>query len=431
VARRDADKARSLVEEITASGGVARAVGTDVRNEEAVQALFAQVEAELGPVEVCLFNAGANVKSLLIETSSKLFFKAWELACYAGFLTGREAARYMVLRSRGSILFTGATASVRGGAGFAAFAAAKFGLRAVAQSMARELAPKNIHVAHLVIDGAIDSQAIHRRLSAATGAMPDLAPDSLIQTSSVAEAYWALHNQSATAGPTSSISGPTASGGSNDRRTAASAGAVGCRNRPDFARSLGIARARSRLRVPALPRSGETQTQEYTELNPRQKIPLLQDSDFKIAESPAIAAYLSNTYGTRENALIPTDPREYATWLEWCFYAATELDATSLYVMRRHGDLKHIYGEAPTALEAAAQYFATQLRHAEQALEDGRTFLVGGRLTTADILLTTCLAWAVSYELPVTAACRAYLERITSRPAYRAGLAANTPRNTA
>jgi NAD(P)-dependent dehydrogenase (short-subunit alcohol dehydrogenase family) len=196
VARRSAEKSQSLVQEIVSSGGVAHSVSTDVRNEEAVQALFAHVEAELGSVEVCLFNAGANVKSPLIDTSARLFFKAWELACYAGFLTGREAARYMVPRGRGTILFTGATASVRGGSGFAAFAAAKFGLRAVAQAMARELAPKNIHVAHLVIDGAIDSAAIHRRLSAATGVMPDLAPDSLIQTSSVAEAYWALHNQS-------------------------------------------------------------------------------------------------------------------------------------------------------------------------------------------------------------------------------------------
>src|SRR5882724_2778608 len=168
VARRDAEKSRSLVH--IASGGVARGVGTDVRSEEGVQALFAQVEAELGPVEVCLFNAGANVKSPLIETGAKLFFRVWELACYGGFLTGREAARHMVPRGRGTILFTGATASVRGSAGFAAFAAAKFGLRAVAQSMARELAPKNIHVAHLIIDGAIDSEAIYRRLSAATGA---------------------------------------------------------------------------------------------------------------------------------------------------------------------------------------------------------------------------------------------------------------------
>ena len=118
---------------------------------------------------------------------------------------------------------------------------------------------------------------------------------------------------------------------------------------------------------PILPRTGETQTDEYTALNPRQKIPLLQDWDFKIAESPAIAAYLSNTYGTPGNTLIPPDPREQASWLEWCFYAATELDAASLYVMRRHGDLKHVYGEAPVALESAAVYFATQLRHAERA----------------------------------------------------------------
>jgi glutathione S-transferase len=179
---------------------------------------------------------------------------------------------------------------------------------------------------------------------------------------------------------------------------------------------------------PILPRSGETKTPEYTMLNPRQKIPLLEDGDFKIAESPAIAAYLSNTYGTPENALIPTNPREYATWLEWCFYAATELDATSLYVMRRHGDLKHIYGEAPVALESAAGYFATQLRHAEQALQDGRPFLVGGRFSTADMLLATCLTWAVNYRVPVTGACLSYMERITSRQAYHAGVVANTPR---
>jgi hypothetical protein len=196
VARRDAEKSRSVVQEIAESGGAARAISTDVRNEEAIQALFAQLEAELGRVEVCLFNAGANIKAPLVETSGGLFFKAWELACYSGFLTGREAARYMVPRGRGTILFTGATASVRGGSGFAAFAAAKFGLRGVAQSMARELAPRNIHVAHLIIDGAVDSAAIHRRLSAATGTMPDLPPDSLIQTGSVAEAYWTLHNQS-------------------------------------------------------------------------------------------------------------------------------------------------------------------------------------------------------------------------------------------
>ena len=179
---------------------------------------------------------------------------------------------------------------------------------------------------------------------------------------------------------------------------------------------------------PILPRTGETKSSEFSALNPRQKIPLLQDGDFTIAESPAIAAYLSETYATPSNSLVPSDPRERASWLEWCFYAATELDATSLYVIRRHGDLKHIYGEAPMALQSAAAYFVTQLRHAEQALQDGRPFLVGRRLTTADMLLATCLSWAVSYRVPVTPACLRYLERIASRPAYREATIANVPR---
>jgi glutathione S-transferase len=179
---------------------------------------------------------------------------------------------------------------------------------------------------------------------------------------------------------------------------------------------------------PILARSGETKSPEFTALNPRQKIPLLQDGDFTIAESPAIAAYLSDTYATEGNSLIPSDPQERASWREWCFYAATELDATSLYVMRRHGDLKHIYGESPVALESAAGYFATQLRHTEQTLQDGRPFLVGGRFTTADILLTTCLSWAVNYQVPVTPACRRYLERMTARPAHSAAREANAAR---
>jgi len=195
LARRDPDKSRAVLAEIDAAGGVAHAVATDVRSEEAVQSLFATVEAELGPIAVCLFNAGANTKAPLTETSASLFTRVWQLACYGGFLTGREAVRYMLPRGHGTILFTGATASVRGGAGFAAFAAAKFGLRAVAQSMARELGPHNIHVAHLVIDGAIDSEAIHRRRAAAGETSDNLPPDALIQTRSVAEAYWMLHHQ--------------------------------------------------------------------------------------------------------------------------------------------------------------------------------------------------------------------------------------------
>jgi NAD(P)-dependent dehydrogenase (short-subunit alcohol dehydrogenase family) len=196
IARRDAAKSQAVVDEIAAQGGTARAFSIDARQEGEVRELFATVERDVGPIRLCLFNAGSNVNTPLTGTSSTLFRKAWELACYGGFLTGREAARYMVPRAEGTILFTGATASLRGGPGFAAFASAKFGLRALAQSMARELGPKNIHVAHLVIDGGVDSEAIRKRMRARLGdAVDSLPADSLIRTSSIAEAYWSLHLQ--------------------------------------------------------------------------------------------------------------------------------------------------------------------------------------------------------------------------------------------
>jgi NAD(P)-dependent dehydrogenase (short-subunit alcohol dehydrogenase family) len=196
VARRDAAKAKALIDEVAANGGRVQAFSVDARQEAAVQDLFAKVEGEVGPIEVCLYNAGSNANVPLLETTETLFRKSWELACYGGFLTGREAARHMVPRGHGTILFTGATASVRGGAGFAAFASAKFGLRAVAQSMARELGPKNIHVAHLLIDGGVDSEAIRKRMRARIGDKVDSLPaNTLIQTKAIAEAYWALHVQ--------------------------------------------------------------------------------------------------------------------------------------------------------------------------------------------------------------------------------------------
>ena len=197
IARRDAAKSQGLVDELTAAGLAAHAFSVDARQEAEVQALFARVEETIGPIEVCLFNAGSNVSKPLLETTEKLFFKAWELACYAGFLVGREATRYMLKRGRGTMLFTGATASVRGSKGFAAFSSAKFGLRAVAQAMARELGPKNIHVVHLLIDAGVDSDAIHMRMKAATGIdAREIPADSLTKTASIAEAYWFAYNQS-------------------------------------------------------------------------------------------------------------------------------------------------------------------------------------------------------------------------------------------
>ena len=196
ICRRDAAKSQKLIDELKAAGHDARAFSVDARQEADIQNLFADVEKNIGPIEVCLFNAGSNVSKPLLDTTEKLFFKAWELACYGGFLVGREAARYMLRRGRGTILFTGATASIRGGKGFAAFSSAKFGLRAVAQAMARELGPKNIHIVHLLIDAGVDSEAIHQRMKAAKGIeASDIPPDSLTKTSSIADAYWFAHEQ--------------------------------------------------------------------------------------------------------------------------------------------------------------------------------------------------------------------------------------------
>lgn len=177
------------------------------------------------------------------------------------------------------------------------------------------------------------------------------------------------------------------------------------------------------------PRTGETKTAEYTKLNPRQKVPLLQDGDFSIGESAAIVAYLSKTYGSPNNALIPDDKQAYAKWLEWCFFIVTELDSTSLYVMRRHSAnaLGPIYGVAPDVVAKAGEYFREQLRQVEVALGDGRTFLMGEQFTSADILLTTCLEWAIAYGVGICDNAHPYLARIQQRPGYQRGNAANIP----
>ena len=194
-ARRSGEKATPHVDRIVAAGGRARGLSVDARSEAAVTELFDSVERDIGPVEVCLFNAGANIHKPALETSGDLYEKVWRLACFAGFVTGREAIRRMLPRGRGTLLFTGATASMRGGSGFAAFAAAKAGLRSTAQSLAREFGPQGIHVAHLVIDGGVDSPAIHARRRARDGDDAPPAPGSLIDLDTVAEAYWTLHAQ--------------------------------------------------------------------------------------------------------------------------------------------------------------------------------------------------------------------------------------------
>ena len=193
VGRRNGDQLAGLKAEIEAAGGRCEARSLDARKEDDVAA-FLDAANDAAPLEVCVFNVGANVNFPILETTERVFRKVWEMACYGGFLTGREAARHMTANGKGSIFFTGATASMRGGVGYAAFAAAKFGLRAVAQSMARELGPKNIHVAHLVIDSGVDTAWVRER-RAAGGAATDLEPDQLMNPSSIAEAYWQLHSQ--------------------------------------------------------------------------------------------------------------------------------------------------------------------------------------------------------------------------------------------
>ena len=192
VTRREKEKLSALVAEIETAGGKAHAFGSDARKEEAMIALLDEIERDIGEVEVAVFNIGANVNFSIVETTARVYTKVWEMAAFAGFLMGREAARRMTPRGSGTIIFTGATASVRGSAGFSAFAGAKHALRALAQSMARELGPKGIHVAHTIIDGAIDTAFIRDTFPAVYAKK---AEDGILSPEHIADMYWVLHRQ--------------------------------------------------------------------------------------------------------------------------------------------------------------------------------------------------------------------------------------------
>lgn len=189
---RNIDKLEKLCREINDSGGSAKAFGIDARDEDSIVSLFKEVEETIAPIDVVIFNPGANVYYPIEDTTARVFKKVWEMAAYGGFLSGREAAKYMKKRGERSILFTGATASLRGSSGFSAFASAKFALRAVAQSIARELGPLGIHVAHFIIDGAIDTAFIEENF-------PDRyalkEKDGILVPEEIAEAYWSIHIQ--------------------------------------------------------------------------------------------------------------------------------------------------------------------------------------------------------------------------------------------
>jgi len=190
--RRSADKLQPLIDEIRAAGGEAHGFGTDARKEDEVEALFDDIEARIGPIEVFVFNIGANVPSSVLEETARKYHKIWEMACFAGFLSARKAARCMAPRGKGTMLFTGATASLRGAANFSAFAGAKAALRALAQSLARELGPRGIHVAHVVIDGAIDTAFIRENFPERY-ALKD--QEGILNPDHIADSYWMLHMQ--------------------------------------------------------------------------------------------------------------------------------------------------------------------------------------------------------------------------------------------
>lgn len=190
--RRHEDALRPLIDGINSGGGKAIGFACDARQEQAMTELFRDIETRIGEITVVVFNIGANVRFSITETTERVYRKVWEMAALAGFLTGREAAKAMLPRQRGTIIFTGATASLRGGNGFAAFASAKFALRGLAQSMARELGPQGIHVAHSIIDGAIDTDFIRQNFPAMYARKEQ---EGILNPDHIAEQYWQLHCQ--------------------------------------------------------------------------------------------------------------------------------------------------------------------------------------------------------------------------------------------
>ena len=192
VTRRELASLEPLLRHIRAEGGEAHGFGADARDEDQTVALFEKIEAEIAPLEVVVFNIGANVNFPIRETTSRVYRKVWEMAAFAGFLAGREAAKAMVPRGKGTVIFTGATASIRGASGFSAFSGAKFALRSLAQAMARELGPQGIHVAHTIIDGAIDTEWIAKNFPQ-RHALKD--QDGILNPEHIADAYWMLHAQ--------------------------------------------------------------------------------------------------------------------------------------------------------------------------------------------------------------------------------------------
>ena len=191
-ARRSGDKLITLQNEIEAKGGIFYGYSLDARKEDDVINFVKEVETNVGPIEVAIYNIGGNIKFGITETTSQKYYKTWEMAAFGAFLIGREVAKCMLERKAGTIIFTGATASIRGSDGFSAFAGAKHAKRSLAQSMARELGPHGVHVAHMIIDGAIDTPWIKENFPD-TYALKE--KDGILRPEKIAETYWNVHSQ--------------------------------------------------------------------------------------------------------------------------------------------------------------------------------------------------------------------------------------------
>ena len=176
---------------------------------------------------------------------------------------------------------------------------------------------------------------------------------------------------------------------------------------------------------PLQPRSPETLTNEFERLNPRNKIPVLRHGSFVLTESAAIVQYLADTFADHATLHLPANPIARALLNEWNYFIMSELDAASLYIIRRHDGLKHIYGEAQAAVVSAQSYFLKNLEAMSPQIENARPYLFGERLSVADILLVTCLDWALSLLFSLPEACLRYRTRVTSRPAYQEALKRN------
>jgi len=174
-------------------------------------------------------------------------------------------------------------------------------------------------------------------------------------------------------------------------------------------------------------RTGETKTDEFMRINPRHKIPVLQHGSFVLTESAAIIQYLSETFTHPGVMAAPSDAESRAALNEWCYFILTELDAGSLYVMRRHAGLEHIYGAAPRAVEAARNYFMENAEAMAPRIAKSGRYLMGDQFSVADILLMTCLDWAVTDRIPLSDTLHEYRSRVTVRPAYRKALERNFP----